>query len=118
MKDTNPIRSSICKAAKNIAQAVGAKAIIVESATGRVARAMVHYRPDCPVIAVATSQLVCRKLCLNWGVMAVMGEENAHLIQLRNRLWKRHSAQALSKRRHGCSAFVKQNLPDFKHRFT
>ena len=75
MKDTNPIRSSICKAAKNIAQAVGAKAIIVESATGRVARAMVHYRPDCPVIAVATSQLVCRKLCLNWGVMAVMGEE-------------------------------------------
>ena len=51
MKDTNPIRSSICKAAKNIAQAVGAKAIIVESATGRVARAMVHYRPDCPVIA-------------------------------------------------------------------
>ncbi len=98
MKDTNPIRSSICKAAKNIAQAVGAKAIIVESATGRVARAMVHYRPDCPVIAVATSQLVCRKLCLNWGVMAVMGEENAHLIQLRNRLWKRHSAQALSKK--------------------
>lgn len=75
MKDTNPIRSSICKGAKNIAQAVGAKAIIVESATGRVARAMVHYRPDCPVIAVATSQLVCRKLCLNWGVMAVMGEE-------------------------------------------
>ena len=105
MKDTNPIRSSICKAAKNVAQAVGAKAIIVESATGRVARAMVHYRPDCPVIAVATSQLVCRKLCLNWGVMAVMGGKGTQ-------------HRRCQKRRHGCCAFVKQNLPDFKHRFT
>ncbi len=74
-KDSNLIRSSICKAAKDISVAVGAKAIIVESATGRVARAMVHYRPDVPVIAVVTSQLVCRKLCLNWGVTAVIGEE-------------------------------------------
>lgn len=69
------IRSSICKAAKDISVAVGAKAIIVESATGRVARAMVHFRPDVPVIAVVTSQLVCKKLCLNWGVTAVIGEE-------------------------------------------
>lgn len=98
MKDTNPIRSSICKAAKNIAQAVGAKAIIVESATGRVARAMVHYRPDCPVIAVATSQLVCRKLCLNWGVMAVMGEEKRTSDSITKQAMERHSAQALSKR--------------------
>ena len=73
--DSNLIRSSICKAAKDISVAVGAKAIIVESATGRVARAMVHFRPDVPVIAVVTSQLVCKKLCLNWGVTAVIGEE-------------------------------------------
>ena len=105
MKDTNPIRSSICKAAKNIAQAVGAKAIIVESATGRVARAMVHYRPDCPVIAVATSQLVCCLFCLYAESSVLTGvlwlswaKKNAHLIQSRNRLWKRHSAQALSKK--------------------
>ena len=75
IKDKNVIRGSICKAAKEIAAEVGAKAIIVESATGRVARAMVHFRPEVPVIAVVTSPLVCRKLCLNWGVMAVMGEE-------------------------------------------
>lgn len=73
--DDNLIRSSICRAAKDISVAVGAKAIIVESATGRVARAMVHFRPDVPVIAVVTSQLVCKKLCLNWGVTAVIGEE-------------------------------------------
>ncbi len=75
IKDKNAIRGSICKAAKDIAAAVGAKAIIVESATGRVARAMVHFRPDVPIIAVVTSQLVCRKLCLNWGVTALIGEE-------------------------------------------
>lgn len=75
MKDNNAIRASICKAAKDISARVGAKAIIVESATGKVARAMVHFRPEVPVIAVVTSQLVCRKLCLNWGVTALMGEE-------------------------------------------
>ena len=75
VKDKNAIRGSICKAAKEIAAEVGAKAIIVESATGRVARAMVHFRPDVPVIAVVTSPLVCRKLCLNWGVTALIGEE-------------------------------------------
>ncbi|MEE1319107.1 MAG: pyruvate kinase alpha/beta domain-containing protein, partial [Ruminococcus sp.] len=53
----------------------GARAIIVESATGRIARAMVHFRPEVPVIAVVTSQLVCRKLSLNWGVTALIGEE-------------------------------------------
>lgn len=75
IKDKNAIRGSICKAAKEIAAEVGAKAIIVESATGRVARAMTHFRPDVPIIAVVTSQLVCRKLCLNWGVTALIGEE-------------------------------------------
>lgn len=75
IKDTNVFRGSICRAAKDIAKTVGAKAIIVESATGRVARAMVHYRPNVPVIAVVTSKLVCRKLCLNWGITALMGEE-------------------------------------------
>ena len=74
-RDSNVFRGSICLAAAGIAQAVNAKAIIVESATGRVARAMVHYRPEVPVIAVVTSKLVCRKLCLNWGITALMGEE-------------------------------------------
>ena len=36
---------------------------------------MVHFRPDVPVIAVVTSELVCRKLCLNWGITALLGDE-------------------------------------------
>lgn len=72
--DTNSFRKSICYSAKYVANAVNAKAIIVESATGKVARAMAHFRPECPIIAVVTSTLVQHKLCLGRGVTAVLGE--------------------------------------------
>ncbi len=72
--DENSFRKSICQSARNVATAVNAKAIIVESATGKVARAMAHFRPDCPIIAVVTSPLVQHKLCLSSGVTAVLGE--------------------------------------------
>ena len=72
--DENSFRKSICKAGREVAMAVGAKAIIVESATGKVARAMAHFRPECPIIAVVTSPLIQHKLCLSNGVTAVLGE--------------------------------------------
>lgn len=75
--DENSFRKSICSSARNVALAVDAKAIIVESATGKVARAMAHFRPDCPIIAVVTSTLVQHKLCLSSGVTAVLGENLA-----------------------------------------
>jgi len=75
IQDSNPIRGSICRAARDIAHQIGARAIIVESATGKVARAMTHFRPNVPIIAVVTSSLVCKKLCLNWGITALIGEE-------------------------------------------
>jgi pyruvate kinase len=68
-------REVICRNAKFVAQSVNAKAIIVESLTGRVARAMAHYRPQCPIIAVVTGEVVCRKLCFVWGISAVIGKE-------------------------------------------
>ncbi len=68
-------RENICISAKEMSKRIGAKAIIVESATGRVARAVAHYRPECPIIAVVTSELVAKKLCLTWGVTAVLGDE-------------------------------------------
>ena len=61
--------------AKNAALHIGAKAIIVESKTGKAARTMAGYRPGCPVIAVVTSQKVCSRLALNWGITAISGEE-------------------------------------------
>lgn len=72
--DSNSFRKSICYSARFVAETVNAKAIIVESATGKVARAMAHFRPECPIIAVVTSPLVQHKLCLSRGVTAVLGE--------------------------------------------
>lgn len=68
-------RNTICMSAKSAAIHIGAKAIIVESKTGKAARTMAGYRPNCPVIAVVTSEAVCSRLALNWGITAISGEE-------------------------------------------
>jgi len=68
-------RDNICYSAKHTAEHIKAKAIIAESQTGAVARAMAHYRPECPIIAVVTSESVCKRLSLNWGITAILGEE-------------------------------------------
>ena len=73
--DMTAFRENICEAAKTVAENIGAKAIIAESKTGAVARAMARCRPACPIIAVVTSEQVCCKLCLSWGVSPVLGEE-------------------------------------------
>ncbi len=98
IKDNNVLRGSICKAAKDIAVAVGAKAIIVESATGKVARGMVHFRPDVPVIAVVTSEIVCKKLCLNWGITALVGEEMLNTDDITNQAMEKALSTGLVKR--------------------
>ncbi len=71
----NNFRDNICYSAKRTAENVGAKAIIAESQTGAVARAMAHFRPECPIIAVVTRDDVCKRLSLNWGITAILGEE-------------------------------------------
>lgn len=98
IKDNNIFRGSICRAAKDIAKAVDAKAIIVESATGKVARAMVHFRPEVPVIAVVTSELVCKKLCLNWGVTALVGEEKFNTDDITNQAMEKALSTGLVKK--------------------
>ena len=73
--DMTAFRENICEAAKTVAENIGAKAIIAESKTGAVARAMARCRPSCPIIAVVTGEQVCCKLCLSWGVVPVLGKE-------------------------------------------
>lgn len=70
-------RDTICAAAKNAAEYVGAKAIIAVSKSGRTPRAMAHFRPNCPIVAVALSAKLARLLTLNWGIFSTVGEEKA-----------------------------------------
>lgn len=76
------LRQNLCASAKTIAENIGAKAIVIESATGHVPRIMAHYRPKCPIIAVVTDEEVCKKLCLYWGIVPVLCEEKSTIEEI------------------------------------
>ena len=61
--------------ATEVAERIGAAAIITETLTGRVARTLVRYRPPCPIVAVVTTDSILMSLTLNWGITAIRGEE-------------------------------------------
>ena len=50
---------------------------------------MAHYRPDVPIIAVVTSEIVCKKLCFNWGITALLGEELYDMDDITNQALER-----------------------------
>jgi len=45
-----------------------AKAIIALTATGSTAQRVSKYRPHVPILAIASSDTICRRLALTWGV--------------------------------------------------
>ena len=59
---------AICFAAVNIADQLGAAAILAFTASGSTAMRVSKYRPRCPVLAVTPHEDVLRRLCLFWGL--------------------------------------------------
>lgn len=57
---------------RSLSSEVGAKLIVVSSASGQVARFMVKVRPQVPVLVVTDSLRVQRQLNLSWGVIPVI----------------------------------------------
>jgi pyruvate kinase len=68
---------AVMHAAVQLADELGAAAIIVPTSTGGSARACSKYRPHQPIIALAHDSLVPEQLTLEWGVYPVA----AHLAQ-------------------------------------
>ncbi len=64
------ITMAMAKSAKYVAHQVGAKAIIVGTASGVSARAVSRYRPEAPIVAITSSDIVARQLGIIWGVRA------------------------------------------------
>ncbi len=65
---TNAISHATCTSAQDL----GAAAIITVTKSGRTAKMISKYRPNCPIICCTTDETVCRQLNLSWGVTPLM----------------------------------------------
>ncbi len=69
--EANNAADILCLASCEMALKMSAKAIMAYTATGKTARYISRYRPNCPVIAVTDSQETYRLLALSWGVVPI-----------------------------------------------
>jgi len=68
---TDHISHTVC----DLAAAVGVRAIITPTLTGRTARMIARHRPRLTIVAVASDPAVVRQLGVVWGVCAVQAFE-------------------------------------------
>ena len=66
--------AAVMHAAVELADEVGAAAIIVPTTTGGSARACAKYRPRQPVVALAHDPVVAEQLTLEWGVYPIVAD--------------------------------------------
>ena len=70
---TNAISHATCTTAMDL----NAAAIITVTKSGKTARMISKYRPECPIIGCSTYEHICRQMNLSWGVLPlVIKEEN------------------------------------------
>jgi pyruvate kinase len=68
----NVVTEAVGQASVSMAANLKAAAIICLTETGFTSRLISKYRPDCPILAITSSQVAVRKLCMNWGVIPVL----------------------------------------------
>ena len=68
------VTEAVSQAAITMAEHLGAAAILTLTESGFTPRSISKYRPECPILAVSSSERVVRRLALNWGVSAVRFE--------------------------------------------
>lgn len=75
----NPdVTSAISHACCTTAHDLGAAAIITVTKSGKTARMISKFRPNCPIIGCSPNEHVCRQLNLSWGVIPLLvGERNS-----------------------------------------
>ena len=73
---------AISYAAVSIAEQVGANAILAFTTSGSTAMRVAKYRPKCPVLAIATTERVLRRLSLVWGLTPVLTGEYRSMEEL------------------------------------
>lgn len=82
VQDQPNVTSAISHATCTTAHDLGAVAIITVSKSGRTARMISKYRPECPIISGTTDPTVRRQMNLSWGVIPIMVDEKNNTDEL------------------------------------
>ena len=76
------VSEAMSNAACDIAEVLGAAALVVPTFTGRTASAVARHRPKRPVVAVTHRSHTAQQLAIEWGVVPVQTEESRDLEDL------------------------------------
>ncbi len=82
---TSTTTEAISQATVEVAQAVGARAIVTSTMSGKTARMVARHRPSVPIVAATPNAFTWRRLALVWGVQPVLVDDFDHtdeMIQL------------------------------------
>ena len=72
-------------AACDVAETLGARAILVSTASGRTASSVARLRPRLPIIAFSHHQTSVQQMAMEWGVRPVLFPEAKDVEDLWNR---------------------------------
>lgn len=89
------VTAAISHATCTTAHDLGARAIITVSKSGRTARMISRFRPECPIIGGTTDPKVSRQMNLSWGVTPIMVDEKTNTDELFDHVVSRASAAGL-----------------------
>jgi pyruvate kinase len=76
------VADAIGQATVQVAQQIGAKAIITMTTSGFTARMVARHRPPEPILGVTNREGTARRLALTWGVQAVLVPHYASVDEL------------------------------------
>ena len=66
---------AVAGAAADLAEALGAKAVVAFTSTGTTAMRIARQRPEVPILALTPSDAVSRQLCLLWGAHSLRTDD-------------------------------------------
>ncbi len=90
--DETTVGTAMSNAACDLAEALGARAIIVPTFTGRTASAVARLRPRRPIVALSHHPTAVQQLALEWGVTPVLMPQTHDVEDL----WARSISSALA----------------------
>jgi pyruvate kinase len=76
---------AMSNAACDLAEALGARAILVPTFTGRTASAVARLRPRRPIVGLSHNQVAVQQMALEWGVTPVLMPETENVEDLWSR---------------------------------